>query len=511
MKTHLIYYLEKTVERVPGRVAIWDAGAEYSFREVFARAQKMAREIHSQDPSVRRIVAVYLPKCAGVTIADFGILMTGNGFMNLDVKTPVERIGEILKNVEPIAVITNAVGVKALAVAWHGKFIAIEPIIDDAFEHLPCEQKWNFFGYRPIDADPFCIINTSGSTGVPKGVVTPFRGFHNFVLWTVEKYKMRMDKEVAASVSPVFFDAFVLEMLLMSVVGLKQVLVPDSYRMFPVKILQLMQDQEVSFFLWVPTIMVNIANSGLLERFPVKSLRVAWFAGEICPPHQTNQWIAAHPQAQFANLYGPMEVTVVCTYYNIPGLVDESKSIPIGKSIDNYDVQLLDEDGKRITGKGQEGEICARGSVIAFGYYGLPEKTAGVFRQDVENVKYEEKFYHTGDYGMYDENGNILFCGRKDTLVKHSGYRIELAEIEHAIFTSAKLAQYGCVVYDFKKREIVACYEAAADLDDGVARRTLTHFLPKYMLPTRFWRFDTMPRNGAGKIDRALLNKRING
>jgi len=322
---------------------------------------------------------------------------------------------------------------------------------------------------------------------------------------------MRTDCEVAASVSPVFFDAFVLELLLMSTIGLKQVLVPDSYRMFPIKMLQLMREQEVSFFLWVPTIMVNFANSGLLEKYPVESLRVGWFAGEICPPHQTNQWIAAHPKAQFANLYGPMEVTVVCTYYNIPGLVDESKSIPIGTAIDNYDVALLTEAGERIAKPGVEGEICARGSVIAFGYYGLSEKTTAVFRQVPGNDKYEEKFYHTGDYGMYDKDGNILFCGRKDTLVKHSGYRIELAEIEHAVFTTAKIAQYGCVVYDFKNREIVVFYESEAELDEGVSRKALTQFLPKYMLPTRFIRFDSMPRNGAGKIDRALLNKRING
>ena len=511
MKTSLIQYFQETVARCPDRTAVWDAGKTYSFREIFARAQRLAHEIHELNPVTRRIVAVYLPKCVGVTISDYAILMSANGFMNLDVKTPVERIGEILKTVEPLVVITNAAGRKSLESVWGGDFLSVETVLADDLRDLPCVANWDFFGAHVIDADPFCIINTSGSTGIPKGVVTPFRGFHNFVLWTIEKYGMRQDVEVAASVSPVFFDAFVLELLLMSVVGLRQVLVPDSYRMFPIKILQLMQEQEVSFFLWVPTIMVNIANSGLLERFPVKSLRVGWFAGEICPPHQTNQWIAAHPQAQFANLYGPMEVTVVCTYYNIPGPVDESKSIPIGKSIDNYDVQLLTEDGLRITKPGQEGEICARGSVIAFGYYGLAEKTSAVFRQDVENPKYGEKFYHTGDYGMYDENGEIIFCGRKDTLVKHSGYRIELAEIEHALFTSAKLAQYGCVVYDFKKREIVACYEASTDLDEGETRRTLTKFLPKYMLPTRFWRFDSMPRNGAGKIDRALLNGQVNG
>lgn len=510
MKTNLVQYFEETVARCPDRIAVWDKGQTYSFREIAIRAQEMAQEIHACDTAIRRIVAVFLPKCVGVTIADFGILMSGNGFMNLDVKTPVERIGEILKNVQPLAIITNDAGRQTLASVWDGASLPIEQALAFDIREKTWIGTWDFFGNHMIDADPFCIINTSGSTGVPKGVVTPFRGFHNFVLWTIETYRMRQDVEAAASVSPVFFDAFVLELLLMSVIGLTQVLVPDSYRMFPVKILQLMQEQQVSFFLWVPTIMVNIANAGLLERYPVKSLRVGWFAGEICPPHQANQWIASHPDATFVNLYGPMEVTVVCTYYNIPGMVDESKPIPIGKSIDNYDVALLTEDGTRIVEPGVEGEICVRGSVIAFGYYGMPEKTAGVFKQVPGNTKYEEKFYHTGDYGMFDVDRNILFCGRKDTLVKHSGYRIELAEIEHAIFTSARLAQYGCVVYDFKRREIVVFYEASEDLDEGMTRRALMQYLPKYMLPTKFNRVASMPRNGAGKIDRARLEAQVN-
>lgn len=511
MKTSLINYLEETVMRCPDRVAVWDAGKEFTFKEVFVRAQDVARRINVAFSGKGRIVAVYLPKCVGTTIADYGILMSGNGFMNLDVKTPLERIGEILKTVDPVLVITTEKGSESLSEVWHSGRLLIEQTLNVPFEDLPFKDKWDFFGHHMIDADPFCIINTSGSTGIPKGVVTPFRGFHNFVSWTIEEYKLQTDVEVAASVSPVFFDAFVLELLLMSTIGLKQVLVPDSYRMFPIKILQLMREQNVTFFLWVPTIMISIANSGLLERFPVESLKVGWFAGEICPPHQTNQWIVAHPKATFANLYGPMEVTVVCTYYNIPGLVDENKPIPIGKSIENYDVELLDEHEEIISTIGQEGEICVRGSVIAFGYYGLKEKTDAVFRQVPQNDKYEEKFYHTGDYGMYDDNGNIIFCGRKDTLVKHSGYRIELAEIEHAVFSSAKLAQQGCVVYNFKSREIVLFYEASEDLDEGLVRKALTQYLPKYMLPTRFYRFDSMPRNGAGKIDRAFLNRQING
>lgn len=510
MKTSLIDYLMETVRRAPDRIAVWDNGRTLSFVELAGQAAALAGRIHEQVPGKGRVIAVYLPKCAAATVSDFAILMAGHAFMNLDVHTPTERIGEILHNVEPPILLTDTKGYAALSAIFPGPILDVGQGTKTPSPTLP-EGRWHFFGHRMIDADPFCIINTSGSTGTPKSVVTPFRAFHNFVLWTIEAYGMRQDQEVSASVSPVFFDAFVLEMLLMATVGLTQTLVPDSYRLFPAKILQVLQERKVTFFLWVPTVLVNIANAGILDKFDLSALRVAWIAGEVCPPKQIGQWMLACPHARFVNLYGPMEVTVVCTHYEIPHDLGEETPIPIGKPIDNYDVALLREDGTRINAPGEEGEICVRGSILAYGYYGLPEKTHGAFIQVPWNAKYDEPIYHTGDYGALDDAGNILFRGRRDSLIKHSGYRIELAEIEHAVVNTAALARNACVVYDHQAREIVLFYEADTDLDMGEVRRELSKCLPKYMLPTRFHRMEALPRGGTGKIDRALLNRQVNG
>lgn len=510
MKTSLVDYLVETVRRVPERVAVWDNGRELTFGQLWQRAAAISRKIHESVPGKGAIVAVYLPKCVEVTVSDFAILMAGHGFMNLDVHTPTERIAEILKNVEPPVILTDAKGVQALG-TLEQTWTTVDVMNIEIEEGSVPEDRWHYYGHRMIDADPFCIINTSGSTGTPKSVVTPFRAFHNFALWTIETYHLQQDIEVSASVAPIFFDAFVVEILLMATIGLTQTLIPDSYKMFPAKILQVVQDRKTTWFYWVPTALVNIANAGILNKFNLSSLRVAWSIGEICPPKQIVQWMRACPNAQFVNLYGPMEVTVVCTHYEIPKDWDEQRPIPIGKPIDNYDVALLREDGTRIDRPGEEGEICVRGSILAFGYYALPEKTHGVFRQVPWNTKYDETMYHTGDYGSYDAEGNILFAGRRDSLVKHSGYRIELAEIEHAVVNTAALARNACVVYDHQAREIVLFYEADTDLDMGMVRRELSKYLPKYMLPTRLHRMKALPRGGTGKIDRALLNRQVNG
>ena len=509
MKTSLIKYLEETVARVPDRVAVWDGGKQYSFKQVAACSQECARRLHAIDASTNRIVGVFLPKCVGVNVANFGILMTGNAFMNLDVKTPIERIDGVLKTVEPIAVVTNAKFKPMVESIWGGAVIDIDEIVQKQIGEIMYEEHWGFFGHQPIDTDPFCIINTSGSTGVPKSVVTPWRCFHNFVLWSIEEVGMRRDEEVSASVGPIFFDSWVQDILLMAVNGLTQIQMPDSYRMFPVKMLQLMIEQKVTYLLWVPTIMTIIANSGLVERFPIPTLRHCWYAGEVLPPHQTNIWMRANPQAKFVNLYGPMEVSEVCTFYVLPGIMDESKPIPIGKPIPNYDVRLLAEDGSIVTKVGEQGEICARGN-IAYAYYGLKEKTDSVFRQVPWNGKYEEKIYHTGDYGMYDENGDIVFCGRRDSLIKHSGYRIELSEIEHVITNTLHLVTNGCVVYNHKKSEIVLFYENDAELDAAQFRSAIGATLPSYMVPTDLRKIDALPRGGTGKIDRGALTRQVN-
>ena len=509
MKTSLIKYLEETVARVPDRVAVWDGGKEYSFLEIAKRSQAFARLLHAVNQDKNRIVGVFLPKCVGVNIANFGTLMTGNAFMNLDVKTPIERIDGVLNTVEPIAIVTNAKFRRTVESVWNGTVVDIDEIIQKPIDDIEYVSKWDFFGHNVIDCDPFCIINTSGSTGVPKSVVTPWRCFHNFVLWSIEEVGMRRDEEVSASVGPIFFDSWVQDILLMAVNGLTQIQVPDSYRMFPVKMLQLMQEQKVTYLLWVPTIMTIIANSGLVERFPIPTLRHCWYAGEVLPPHQVNIWMRANPQAKYVNLYGPMEVSEVCTFYVLPGIMDESKPIPIGKPIPNYDVRLLAENGGVVTAVGEQGEICARGN-IAYAYYGLKEKTDSVFRQVPWNGKYEEKIYHTGDYGMYDEDGNIVFCGRRDSLIKHSGYRIELSEIEHVITNTLKLVPNGCVVYNHSKREIVLFYENERELSAAEFRAAIGNRLPGYMVPADFRRVSVLPRGGTGKIDRSALTREVN-
>ena len=145
------------------------------------------------------------------------------------------------------------------------------------------------------------------------------------------------------------------------------------------------------------------------------------------------------------------------------------------------------------------------------GYYNNPEKTAFAFVQNPLNHAYPETIYRTGDVVVINERGEIVFKGRKDTLIKHMGYRTELGEIEHIIINKLKLVKNGCVVYNFSKKEITLFYESPEEITPAEFRKRIGQELPKYMLPTVYHHLDELRRNTNGKIDRLFYNNQVNG
>jgi len=164
---------------------------------------------------------------------------------------------------------------------------------------------------------------------------------------------------------------------------------------------------------------------------------------------------------------------------------------------------LTDKD--TLAQNGEEGEICVRGTSLAMGYYNNPEKTAQAYVQNPLNKSYPEIIYRTGDLAVINEKGEMIFKGRKDSLIKHMGYRIELAEIEHIVVNNLKIVENCCVIYDDVKKQIIMIYESKSELENSKLRKTLAEAMPKYMIPTLYIRLEEMPRNTNGKIDRLKL------
>ena len=208
------------------------------------------------------------------------------------------------------------------------------------------------------------------------------------------------------------------------------------------------------------------------------------------------------------NLYGPIEITVACTYYIADHELPEEEKMPVGFPCRNTDILILN-DQNQLAKLDEQGEICVRGSSLALGYWNNPERTAKGFVQNPLNPHYPELIYRTGDLGYWNSRGEIMFLGRRDFQIKHLGYRIELGEIEHAVLQVDGIRNC-CVVYNQNKKEITLFYECDKELAPAFIRERLSPLLPKYMLPTVFNWMELMPRNPNGKIDRQKLVSSVN-
>lgn len=506
MNIHLLDTFEKTVSECAAKIAVVHNAQSITFDELHKKSVCLGSHIVELTKGcVNTPVAVFLPKEIQTVVADIGIMYSSNPFMNLDVKTPKERIVNILNLIRPAAIITSS---------KFDKFfdgIELPKILIDQldFNSLPTSvSKLNQRKSQLIDTDPFCLINTSGSTGTPKGVVLNHRSFFDFMAVSREKFGFD-GSEVLGSLSPVVFDIFDFELCMLMMFGSQIVLLDAMQAAFPARLLESLAANHVSFIFWVPSIMVNIANMQLLDKIALPDLKLVWFAGEVFPTKQFLVWYDKLPQTKFANLYGPIEITLDCTYYEVKERPIESEALPIGVPYRNTDVLILNDKDEKC-GVDEEGELCVRGTSLAMGYYNNPEKTAAAFVQNPLNKSYPELIYRTGDMAYVRKDGNIIFKGRKDSLIKHMGYRIELGEIEHVVENDLKLVKYCCAVYHYEKKEIVLFYENDAEIADKDFRKEISKVFPSYMIPSVYVRMDELPRNTNGKIDRLLLKNKVN-
>ncbi len=275
--------------------------------------------------------------------------------------------------------------------------------------------------------------------------------------------------------------------------------------MFPAKLLNYIESNNINFIFWVPSVLINVANLKLLKENSIPSLKKILFAGEVMPTKQLNYWIHSFDEfVLFANLYGPTEITVDCTYYIVDRPFEDDEVLPIGIPCRNTDILILNTENAPCN-KGAHGELCVRGSSLALGYWNNFEKTDLVFVQNPINKSFPENIYRTGDIVFLNDRNEIIFVGRKDFQIKHLGYRIELGEIEHSILSVFE-AINACVLYDSQNKEIVLVYESKFEIPVKEFRIQLSKVLSKYMIPTKFYWKEQLPLTASGKIDRVGLN-----
>ena len=494
MVKNVLQYLELNEKENPDKILFSEEDKNITYKDFVYTAKTIGSNINRKLNMTNKSIVIFMEKSIECLVAMMGTVYSGNFYTIIDTKSPRERIKNICDKLEPEMIIVDRKN--------HEKIKGYTELKNtQLYEELKIgkieKERLNQIRRTMIDTDLIYVLFTSGSTGKPKGIAVSHRSVISYISSIVEIFNF--DKNtVFGNQTPFYFSMSVLDIFSTIMVGASLNIIPKRYFSFPIRLLEYLNKYKINTIYWVPSALCIVANLKALDEVKPKTLTKILFAGEIMPVKQLNEW-RKNVKALYANLYGPTEVTDICTYYILDREFKENESIPIGKACDNCNVLILNNDGDLST----KGELCVRGSFLASGYYKDKEKTKKAFVQNPLNKNYPEKIYKTGDIVKINENGEIIYMCRKDFQIKHMGYRIELGEIEKNV-NAIKEILLGICVYDEIKSKIILFYQSQ-QLEKHELYKKLKEKLLPYMIPNEIIKLENIPYNQNGKVDRKLL------
>lgn len=507
MYTNILEMLEDSARRLPKALAFGDEKKDITFEDL-ERACKVVGSFLAGKIGIAEPVAFYMDKSVDAVCGMFGAVYAGGFYSFLDVKQPQPRTESVIGILEPKVIFTDAENFEKISgYTTNAEIIILPGLLEQLANGEIDEEKLASVRMNFQDVNPLYVNFTSGSTGVPKGVVVSHRSVIEFISCFTEIFEITSD-DIIGNQAPFDFDVSVKDIYSGLLTGAKVQLIPKKYFSMPTQLMDYLVDKEVTTLIWAVSAMCFVSvMKGFEYRLPEK-IHTVMFSGEVLPIKHYKIWKKNLPNAKFVNLYGPTEITCNCTYYILDREFEDAEVIPMGKAFPNEKVFLLDENDKLVTDADVQGEICVGGTALALGYYKDRERTSQVFVQNPLNNAYNEMIYRTGDIGKYNSDDDLVYVSRKDFQIKHLGHRIELGEIEAVTMTREGVTR-TCCIYDSEKQRLILFYTGEREKIELM--KELRTVLPPFMLPNSLVPVEEMPLNKNGKIDRnKLMNDFIN-
>lgn len=508
------------------KAIINENGESLTYHELYLLANKFANYLKTLEEINSSVFIGILATVHSKSIAAIlGILNIGKAYVPLDESSPCHRLKHIVNNAKINTIIVDANFVDKHQQLLQEKnikhVILLNDLLEDSFN---LTKKLITFktvskcidskvkNINKVSDDLAYILHTSGSTGIPKGIMLSHRNARTFVDWMQKEFQLT-PADIVMSRAPFKFDLSIFDIFNTLKAGATLVCfdwLKKNRENKHADYVNLLEKYQATILYTTPSTFISLMNKGNISDKNLH-LRTVMYAGEPFPMPYLRKLQKALPNTKIANIYGPTETNII-TYHWVNDNTTKGKDVPLGRVVDDTEIIVVSADKKRICEPNEVGELWCRGGTVTLGYLGLQEKT-NEHLVDSPFHQYPMKFWRTGDYGYYDEYGILHYRGRKDHMVKVLGYRIEIEEVESALATIPCIEHF-CVVpiQDEKYGNRLYCFYSTThnkNYPTNYLIEQLSNTLPPYMIPYKFIFKDNLPKTSSEKIDRIALTNEI--
>jgi amino acid adenylation domain-containing protein len=509
--------LEKSSRLYPEKIAVTYDNERISYRQLNLLSDQLSACLIEHGVKTGSRVGIYLDKSIDAVVVILGILKSGACYVPLDPCSPPARLEMIIKDCSFKYLVTSSKKTSFLKQlpkknkphylffmdterkGYQDELSGVKPVFKEELARTRSKKS------RPVKASDLAyILYTSGSSGRPKGVMITHKASLAFVDWACGYLGVTQADHLSAH-APFHFDLSIFDIFVAFKAGATLHIVPQGISAFANSLAGFIETKKISIWYSVPSAWIYLLLYGNLKKRNLSSLKKIIFAGEVFPVKYLKSLMHMLPAAQYYNFYGPTE-TNVCAYYHVRSVPKKDEPVPIGKPCAGQKFFVVNEAGEMAQGR-QCGELYVRGPTLMKGYYNDLRGTRDVFLSGLAHSK--GRVYKTGDFVRRGRNGNLIYCGRRDGMIKSRGYRIEPGEIEAILSSHEKIKEVAVVGVPDEKigKKIKAFIVVKAGRKITVKEINLFCLskLPLYMVPEVIVFKGGLPRTSNGKIDRKKL------